>query len=128
MNEWVSHHRVVPGQRLTVTAPPEVVTDVKRIVGECPSCWLRVNLPPKQIAKHYRAQRFNERAWLDIFFSTAWCKGPARDCNNLHMLAEGTWVCLLPPGGGSCTASSCTTSPDCTDTSTIRPSLVPHST
>ncbi len=50
--------------------PPEVIADVKRIVGECPQCRMWVNLPPRQIAKHYRAQLFNERVWLDIFFST----------------------------------------------------------
>ena len=55
-----------------------------------------MNLPPKQIAKHYRAQQFNERVWQGTFFSMVWCEGPARDCTNLHMLDEGTWVRLLP--------------------------------
>ena len=75
---------------------PLVVDEIPHVVEECGICNEWSNLPPKQVAKQARAQRFNELLWMALFFATCYCEGTPRDVTSLHMSHEATVLCMLP--------------------------------
>lgn len=73
-----------------------LIDDIPNIISQCQMCRMWERLPPKQVYRKELAQRFNDKLWADIFFSTIFCEGDPRECTNLHLLDEATLVTMLP--------------------------------
>ena len=47
---------------------PSLISELKKIIEDCPICRMWMRLPPRQVARGHLAERFNEKVWLDLLF------------------------------------------------------------